>query len=412
VAAVVELVTGEERDALRYSEALGSWVVQRHDDSVAVLRNEALEIPRLPLPSGVGTEREREALAPLWEQAGHVPLYSGGRAHHRLRRGLHGPFTQDAVRARRPAIRAAAEELVAAQVPAGQSELVGDVAEPLLRRVMADVVGIPGWAEPDFDRWVTATVRAGSLGTPAWSEDILAEAVEAVGAIDGLVRSLLARPGELAPGSVLAFAAGGQGGGEPLTDHEIVVNSRALYTAGVHTTAPLIAASACFLFGDEDVLAEARRDERVVAAVVQETLRFASPAVETNLRQATRDVTIAGKTIRREQFVRTVILQANRDPRRYDHPDDFDHRRLRQGKALGFGTGPHVCLGNHLATAIAEETCAALVAPALDARMGEPRPEFRRRPSIPVMWGPTAIHLKFGPERRSDGAPRRTTPRS
>ena len=157
------------------------------------------------------------------------------------------------------------------------------------------------------------------------------------------------------------------------------------------------AASACFLFGDEDVLAEARRDEGVVAAVVQETLRFASPAVEANLRRATRDVSIAGKTIRREQFVRTVVLRANRDPRRYDHPDDFDHRRLRQGKALGFGTGPHVCLGNHLATAMAEESCAALVVPGLDARMAGPHPGFRRRPSLPVMWGPEAVHLNFGP---------------
>ena len=412
MAAVIEQVADGEGDALHYSDTLGSWVVQRHDESVAVLRNEALEIPRLPLPSGVGTERELEALAPLWDQAGHVPLYANGRAHHRLRRGLHGPFTQDAVLARRPAIRSAAEELVAAQVPAGRCELIVDVAEPLLRRVMADVVGIPGWAAPDFDRWVTATVRAGSIGTPAWSQQVLADAVEAVAAIDGLVRSLLARPEHLPPGSVLAYAATGQGGGEPLTDHEMVVNARALYTAGVHTTAPLIAAAACFLFGDEDVLAEARRDEHVVAAVVQETLRFASPAVEANLRRATRDVTIAGKTIRRSQFVRTVVLRANRDPRRYDHPDEFDHRRVRQGKALGFGTGPHVCLGNHVATAIAERTCSALVAPGLDARLADPRPEFRRRPSIPIMWGPAEVHLAFGPERRSDGAPRRATPPS
>ncbi len=399
--AAIDPHAGEDSHAgdalgMYYSDALDSWVVQGHCDAVAVLRNEALEIPRLPLPVGIGTERDREALAPLWDQAGHVPLYSSGKAHRRLRRGLHGPFTQDAVRARRPAIRAVAEELIAARVPAGRTEIVVDIAQPLLRRVMADVVGIPGWAAPDFDRWVTATVRAGSFATPEWSQDVLADAVEAVDAIDGLVRRLLARPGELAPGSVLAYAADGRGG-EPLTEHEIVVNVRSLYTAGVHTTAPLIAASACFLFGDEDVLAEARRDEGVVAAVVQETLRFASPAVEANLRRATRDVSIAGKTIRREQFVRTVVLRANRDPRRYDHPDDFDHRRLRQGKALGFGTGPHVCLGNHLATAMAEETCAALVVPELDARMAGPYPEFRRRPSLPVMWGPEAVHLNFGP---------------
>lgn len=390
---------GGAHDDLRlyYSEALGSWVAQGYADAVEVLRNEALEIPRLPLPAGVGTEQEREALTPLWEQAGHVPLYSNGKAHRRLRRAVHGPFTQDAVRGRRPAIRAAAEELIADRVPAGRIEIVQDIAQPLLRRVMADVVGIPEDVRADFDRWVTATVRAGSFGTPEWSADVLSESVAAVAAIDGLVRTLLDRPADLAPGTVLACAVSGQGGAGPLTEHEIAVNTRVLYTAGAHTTAPLIAASAYFLFGDEDVLAEARRDEHVVAAVVQETLRFASPAVEANLRRATRDVTIAGETIRREQFIRTVVLRANRDPRRYDDPDDFDHRRPRQGKALGFGTGPHVCLGNHLATAITEEICAALVAPRLHARMADPRPEFRRRPSVPVMWGPEELHLNVGP---------------
>jgi len=395
---------------LYFSESLDCWVVEGYADAVAVMRSGALEIPRLPLPDGVGTEQERSALAPLWEQARHIPLYSSGSAHRRLRRELREPFTQETVQAWRPLIRKTADELVEACLPAGRCEVIEDIGKPLLRQVMAEVVGVPPPSRAEFGRWADATVRVGTLGTPEWSANVLAEATEAVESIDRLIRRLLECPHDLPAGSVLAHAAERRGGDGALSEQEVAVNARALYTAGVYTTIYAVATAAYFLFRDEAVLDEARRDHPVIAKVVRESLRFACPAVETAIRRANRDVTIGGRTIRRGQFVRTVVLRASRDPHQFREPNRFDHHRPRQGKALVFGVGPHICLGNHLATAVAEEACAALADPGLRARLVGPYPEFRRRPAVPVMWGPESLHLSLGADRQSTGSDGRANP--
>jgi cytochrome P450 len=388
----------ETADGMYFSGPLGCWVVEGYAQAVAVMREPALEIPRLPLPAHLLTPRQQSALLPLWEQAAHVPLYSAGKEHLRLRRELRDPFTRAAVAAWRPLIRQAASELVEARVPSGHVEVGEDVGRPLLGRVMAQVVGIPERMRTDFGHWADSTVNAGKLATPEWSEQVAVEVAEAVESIVGLVREVLSCPGEIPPGSVMAYAAARRGRPGCLSEQELAANIRSLYTAGAYTTIFLIASAAYLLFADEIVLDEARRTGGVIASVVQETLRFACPAAEVIIRRAARDVAIGKHVIRRGQFVRTVVLRASRDPGRFRDPDVFDHHRPGQRRALAFGVGPHVCLGNHLATAIAEETCGVLADPTYSARLVDPYPRFRRRPAAPVMWGPDWVHLELGPQ--------------
>ncbi|MFF1738174.1 cytochrome P450, partial [Streptomyces sp. NPDC058247] len=338
------------------------------------MRSSALEVPLLPLPGGLGTAADRTALEPLWEQARHIPLYTSGRAHRRLRHELRDAFTRESVDAWRPSIRKVADASVTDCLPAGRAEVVADIGKPVLREVMAEVVGIPPDARAEFGHWAHATVRAGAFGSPQWSDALLAEVTGAVTSIDRLIGEVVADARAVPAGSVLARALERRRHGEGISDQEISANARALYTAGVYTTTYLIAAAAYFLFRDSTVLEQARQDRRGLAKVVRETLRFACPAVETALRRATRDVVINGETIRRGQFVRTVLLRASRDPSRFPEPDVFNHERPRQGRELVFGAGPHICLGNHLATAVTEEICGVLAAPEYNARLTEPHP--------------------------------------
>ena len=387
----------ETASGMYFSQSLDCWVVEGYAEAVAVMREPALEIPRLPLPAQLLSDEEKSALMRLWGQAEDLPLYSTGKAHQRLRRGLRDPFTRDAVDAWRPLIRRVANELIEDFLAAGHIEVVEDVGRPLLRRVMAEVVGIPPRSRADFDRWANATVDVGKLATPDWSEHLLADATQALQSIDDLIHDVLGKPEEVPHGSVLAYAAARQGEPRCLSQQEVVANARALYTAGVHTTIFLIAAAAYLLFADGAILQEVRRNNDVLADVVQETLRFACPAVEVNIRRATRNVTIGTHNICRGHFVRIAVLPASRDPSHFRDPDVFDHHRRHPGMTLAYGVGSHVCLGNHLATAIAEEICTALADPRYSARLVAPYPEFRRRPALPVMWGPDWLHLQLGP---------------
>jgi cytochrome P450 len=66
------------------------------------------------------------------------------------------------------------------------------------------------------------------------------------------------------------------------------------------------------------------------------------------LRRATRDAEIGGVPVEAGADVALLLGSANRDERKYEHPDDFDvFRSSRQ--SVGFGFGVHVCLGMHLA---------------------------------------------------------------
>jgi cytochrome P450 len=149
-----------------FSESLDCWVVDGYADAVDVMRAPALEIPVLPLPVASLNFEEQAALGPLWEQARDTPLYSTGKAHQRLRGELRGPFTQDAVDRRRPMIRQTTDAAIDAGVRRGTLDVVGDLARPLMRHVMADVVGIPATRRAEFDRLATMTMDAGMLATP------------------------------------------------------------------------------------------------------------------------------------------------------------------------------------------------------------------------------------------------------
>jgi cytochrome P450 len=391
------------RSGLYYSQRLKCWVVEGYAEANAVMRESALEIPRLPLPSGMLDNTEQAALMPLWEQSGHVPLYSSGSEHRRLRRELRGAFTTKAVTGWRSLIRGYAAALVDARMPSGQLEVMEDVGRPLLRHVMAEVLGIPTAMRDDFHRWAHAAMDIGKLGTPEWSGTVLDDACRASDALVRMAEELLARPSDLPSGTVAGIAIARQDAPGSLSAKELATNLRSLYTAGMQTTIHLVGSAAYLSFADASALVAVRADPEGAADVVRETLRFACPAAETIIRRATRDVTIGAHRIRRGEFVRTVILRASRDPAQFHDPDVFDHHRPHAGKVLAFGTGPHVCLGNHLATAVAEETCAVLATPRYAARLAMPHPRFVRRPAIPVMWGPEWVRLELGPSTEGAG---------
>jgi cytochrome P450 len=385
-----------------FSRDLDCWVVEGYDDALAVMRSEALVVPHLPLTNGLGTAEDRQALIPMWEQAGYVPLYTTGDVHRRIRRELRPPFTAAAAEARRPMIRQAADELVAGCAPAGHLEVMADIGRPLARHVMHEAIGVPAGLRRDFEGWMEAAIKAGTFGTPHWTPSVPGDAAAAVDAVNGFVHDMLDRPEDILPGSMLSHAAARLGRPAALSEAEIAANVRALWTAGYHTTVYPLASAVYFLFRDAEMLAAARASRTALVQVVRETFRYACPAAETIIRRATRDVVIGGQRIGRGQFVRTVLLRASRDPRRFDHPDVFDPERTGQGPALTFGVGPHVCLGNFMATAIIEEACAALADPRHQAQLAAPEPVFVRRPAVPVTIGPEAVHLDL---RSDPGTP-------
>jgi len=91
----------------------------------------------------------------------------------------------------------------------------------------------------------------------------------------------------------------------------------------------------------------ARHHRHDAASVVEEAVRYDGP-VQMAPKVATEDLTFDGVTIPAGEIVMLCLAGADRDPRRFPAPDDFRPNR-QPNEHLGFGFGPHFCLGARLA---------------------------------------------------------------
>jgi cytochrome P450 len=121
-----------------------------------------------------------------------------------------------------------------------------------------------------------------------------------------------------------------------------------LVIGGVDTTHHALGNVLYMLLTHPEVLSEVKSDRRLVAPLIEETMRLIPSAGIFEVRQAVRDVEVGGVLIPEGMPVVTCEMTANRDPAYWERPDAFDiHRPLNQH--LSFATGPHQCLGMHLA---------------------------------------------------------------
>jgi cytochrome P450 PksS len=117
--------------------------------------------------------------------------------------------------------------------------------------------------------------------------------------------------------------------------------------AGHETTTNLIASAVWLMLRHPEQHARLRAQPELMAAAIEETLRFESPLHRVG-RTALRDSEIAGVTIRKGETVFLLLASANRDPAQFAHPDAFDITRA-PNKHIAFGYGIHFCLGAALA---------------------------------------------------------------
>jgi cytochrome P450 len=135
--------------------------------------------------------------------------------------------------------------------------------------------------------------------------------------------------------------------GQRLSDEEIFSFLRLLLPAGVETTYRASGSLLLGLLSNPDQLEAVLANRDLLPQAFEETLRW-EPPVTLILRQTTKETVLAGKKIEAHADVAILLGAANRDPKRYERPDEFDIFRETKGH-LGFGFGPHVCLGMHLA---------------------------------------------------------------
>jgi hypothetical protein len=143
-----------------------------------------------------------------------------------------------------------------------------------------------------------------------------------------------------------------------LTPEEAPIVARSLLTAGVDTTVSGIGAAIYCLARFPDQFARLRADPSLARAAFEEAVRYESP-VQTFFRTTTCAVEIGRVRVGEGEKVLMFLGAANRDPRHWERPDEYDITRRTSGH-VGFGSGIHQCVGQLLARLEGECVLAAL----------------------------------------------------
>ncbi|HEV2530451.1 cytochrome P450 [Phenylobacterium sp.] len=189
--------------------------------------------------------------------------------------------------------------------------------------------------------------------------------------------------------SVLATA---EADGQRIPDEVLISFLRQLMNAGGDTTYRATSVLLACLLSNPEQLEAVRRDRGLVPKAIDEALRWDGPVTST-WRWVARDVELGGVALKAGTVVDVVLGSANRDPLRYPDPDRFDIFREQPPRHLAFATGPHVCIGQHLARVEMSRALNALLDRLPNLRLDPhmPPPEIRGF----LLRKPRHIHVLF-----------------
>ena len=280
---------------------------------------------------------------------GHSILEMDEPEHHHYRGLIQQAFTRKALdRWQDELVRPMVESIVSEIASRGHGDLVRELTFPFPVAVIAGMLGLPAEDLPQFHRWAVELISVGfniEVGMAASQKlrDYFASvlAPRRVEPQDDLI-------------SVLAHASLD---GRVLDDEQIFAFLRLLLPAGAETT---YRSSSNLLFGlltNPSQLAALQADRSLLSKAIEEAIRW-EPPLTGIARWSTHDVSVDGVPIPAQSVVNVCMGAANRDPKRWERPDEFDIFRP-QHQHVSFALGPHTCLGMHLArmeTTVAMET--------------------------------------------------------
>jgi cytochrome P450 len=270
----------------------------------------------------------------------------------------------------------------------GECEVIQDYAIPYTVMVVADLLGVPDEDRDEFRQRLVHEVRSDRQEhTPlGFLYDRFTRYIED--------RRACPRHDVMTEMSRATFPDGSL----PPVDDVMRIAAN-LFAAGGETTARLITSSLKIAGDRPDLQAQLRADPALVAPFIEEVLRL-EPPLKGSFKLAKVHTTLGGVEISPGTSVFVMNDAANRDPRRFDAPDEFRLDRPEGRQHLGFGHGIHTCAGSPLARAEAHATMTRFLARTADIRVSGAHhvpPGARRYAYDPthLMRGVAELHLEL-----------------
>ena len=317
-------------------------------------------------------------------------LARDGDDHRRIRKLVSSAFTPKRVAELEPRIAAIVDDLLDGIADRDTFDIVPTFTRPLPHAVICTMLGIPGERRDRLGRLIA---DIGTFFDPftKFEPDRIDEAItEFRSEIIELADQRLDTPRD----DLITALARANEDGDRLTPRELVANVGLLIFAGNDTTSNVLGNALIALAKHPDQRAKVRDDPSLWPNAVEELLRFDTTAVAI-ARDTSTDITVGDVTIPAGSGIQVQLNAANRDPRRWDGPEDLRLDRP-DPRPISFGHGAHHCLGHALARLELRLGLRAL----LDD-LGDYAVEAVDWRLSPNLRGPTSLTLRRPPARHA-----------
>jgi cytochrome P450 len=384
---------------LLYQDDHVGLVVTRYDAARAILSDKRFsQRPhRLPVAEAEPVDlvddamHESEAMAGRATAATSPPLDEKARAsidaanllaldgaeHQRMRRGITSRFSLKQVRGRRAWLHESVAQILAdmeaGQERRGRAEIFGQYAQPIAAAAHCTSIGVPDDLVARFRALFTSSASPEERFD--FIRDVFARREGDPG--EDVISDLLASDFSRVEAEGLVFQ---------------------LMSAGHDSVAYLIATATVALLRHPDQAQRLREDPATIGPAVEEFMRTGAMFLTLFPRTAIEDVEIEGVEVRKGRTVSVSPVGANRDPDRWERSGEFDITRDAFGH-LGFGHGPHGCIGQQLARAEIAEAITQLLKRFEDLRLVEAEQEYPLPFANPIAtYEAGAVHVAWGPD--------------
>ena len=332
-----------------YYEPLDVFVLTRYEDMRAAARNpevftstRGIILTQLMYPPSqdAGTVVDQ-----FIDPEGEMFAFFDPPRHQQLRKVLTAAFSKRAIGALSERIGRCCHELVGSIPPDEPIDFVQEVAAPLPILSACHLLGVDTRYADDIRRWSDALEKIGS-GTLTAEE--LTDAAKEYSELNDFLREQIAFKRERPADDLLSALLVEELDGSPLSEVRMLTYCHVVLAVGSDTTKSLLSGLGVAL-GQFPTQRKRLVDDRdLMPSAIEEGLRWTTPG-RGFVRAAVADTKIGDQTIRAGQYIYLLFAAGNFDPEVFEYPHEFDVARVQEPQHLAFGTGPHTCIGAHLA---------------------------------------------------------------
>jgi cytochrome P450 len=281
----------------------------------------------------------------------------------------------------------------------GRCEFLGEYAKPFATLAIADLLGVPDEDRAKIRHKLGAVVGDGDRVGALDHEPVGSNPLQY---LDDLFSGYISERREHPRDDVLtglATASYPDGSTPPLL--EVVRPATFLFAAGQETVTKLLSSAVQILADQPELQERLRGDRALIGAFVEEALRLQSPT-KVDFRLARKTTTLGGVHIPAGTVVMLCLGAANRDPRKFANPNEFQVDRKNVREQIAFGRGIHTCAGAPLARVEGQITINRLLDRTRDFAVSEAkhgtatRREYRYTPTF-LLRGLDELHIEFTP---------------